>query len=168
MCFNRMIWWLHSLQASLLNLLVSRRDRTAMDISGGYLQQWLLDSEIEKHYVSAPRKKYVMKCSYWCSKLPWARWTSAQGPEPSRAATENCCPPVRIWKNHCLCICECHLSTNLILSALHLYGLKSNTYVHFHWANRQLTGISISKWPINNVINLEVKNIAKPSLALRL
>ena len=59
---------------------------------------------------------------------------------------ENCCPPAQFWKNHCHCILEGHLSTNPMLSALHLQGPKSNIYVHFHWVNKQLIGISSSKW----------------------
>ena len=35
-------------------------------------------------------------------------------------------------KNHYPCIFEGHLSKNLMLSALHLQGQKSNIYVHFH------------------------------------
>jgi len=46
--------------------------------------------------------------------------------------TENYSPPVRIQKNHRLCILEGNCSTNPILSALHLQGSKSNIYVHFH------------------------------------
>ena len=33
-----------------------------------------------------------------------------------------------------------------ILSALHFQGPKSNIHVHFHWVNKQLIGISFSKW----------------------
>ncbi len=53
------------------------------------------------------------------------------------------CPPE---KNHCPCIFEGHLSTNPILSAMHLQGPKSNLYLHFHWVNKQLTRTSFSKW----------------------
>ena len=49
-------------------------------------------------------------------------------------------------KNHCPCILEGHFSTNPILSAFHLPGPKSNIYVHFHWVNKQLTGIPFLKW----------------------
>ena len=54
--------------------------------------------------------------------------------------------PTWLWKHHCPCILEGHFSTNPILSALQLQGPKSNIYVHFHWVNRQLTGISFLKW----------------------
>ena len=46
--------------------------------------------------------------------------------------TENFCPPARLWKNHCSCIFEGHLSTNPILNALHLQGSKFNIFFHFH------------------------------------
>jgi hypothetical protein len=39
-----------------------------------------------------------------------------------------------------------HLTTNPILSAIHLQGLKSNIYVHFQLLNKQLIGISFWKW----------------------
>ena len=39
--------------------------------------------------------------------------------------TENFCSPVRLWKNYCPCILEGHLSTNPILSALHLQDPQS-------------------------------------------
>ena len=50
--------------------------------------------------------------------------------------------PAWLQKNHCPCIFEDHLSTNPILSALHLEDPKSNTYVHFLWVNKQLIRIS--------------------------
>jgi hypothetical protein len=48
-------------------------------------------------------------------------------------------------KKHCSCILEGRLTTNPILSALHLQGLKSNIYVHFHLVNKSLIGISFRK-----------------------
>ena len=54
--------------------------------------------------------------------------------------------PPDFQKNHCPSILEGHFSTNLMLSAFHLQGPKSNIYVHFHWVNKQLTGISFLKW----------------------
>jgi hypothetical protein len=39
-----------------------------------------------------------------------------------------------------------HLSTNPILSALHLQDPNFNIHVHFHWVNKQLIWISFSKW----------------------
>ena len=91
--------------------------------------------------------------------------------QPSREkidSTENCTPDFE--KIHCSCILEGHSPTNPILSALHPQGPKSNIYVHFQVVSKQLVGVSLSKWkpPIKNVINLEVKNITKSSLALRL
>ena len=41
----------------------------------------------------------------------------------------------------CLCILEGRLTINPISSALHLQGLKSNTYVHFQLVNKQLVEI---------------------------
>ena len=52
----------------------------------------------------------------------------------------------QLRKNHCSCILEGHLSTNPTLGTLHLQGPKSNIYVHFHWVNKLLTGISLLKW----------------------
>jgi hypothetical protein len=43
------------------------------------------------------------------------------------------------------CILEGRLTTNPILSALHIQGLKSNIYVHFQLVNKQLIGISFRK-----------------------
>ena len=90
--------------------------------------------------------------------------------------TKNYYPPAQLRKNHCPCILEGHLSTNPILSALHLQGPKSNIcsniyiiYVHFHWVNKQVVGISFSKWNRQILINLEVTHIiTKSSLASRL
>ena len=53
--------------------------------------------------------------------------------------------PPNFEKKHCSCIFEGHLTTNPILSALHLQGFKSNIYVHFHPVNKSLIGISIWK-----------------------
>jgi hypothetical protein len=39
--------------------------------------------------------------------------------------------------------------TNLLLSALHVQGPKSNIFVQFYWVNKQLIGISFSKWTAN-------------------
>jgi hypothetical protein len=77
--------------------------------------------------------------------------------------------PPDLQKNHWPCILEGHFSTNPILSAPHVQGPKSNIYVHFQQVNKQLTGISFEVKPaIKHENNLEVKNITKPSLALRL
>ena len=62
--------------------------------------------------------------------------------------TKNLCPPVRLWKNCCPCILEGHLSTNHILSALHLQGPKPNIYVHFHWVNKQSKATHVCMWYI--------------------
>jgi hypothetical protein len=80
-------------------------------------------------------------------------------------------PPAQpdLQKNHWPCILEGHFLTNPILSAPHLQDPKSNIYVHFRQVNKQLTGISFEVKPaIKHENNLEVKNITKPSLALRL
>ncbi len=53
--------------------------------------------------------------------------------------------PSNFKKNHCPCILEGRLTTNPILSALHLQGLKSNIYVHFQVVSKQLIGISSRK-----------------------
>ena len=57
------------------------------------------------------------------------------------------------------CILEGHLSTNPILSALHLWGPKSNIYVHFPLINKKIDGDFIPKVKpsIKHVINLEIK-----------
>ena len=60
------------------------------------------------------------------------------------------------------------VTTNPTLSALHLQGLKSNIIVHFHLIDKQLIGIPEMKPSMKHVINLEVKNITKSSLTLRL
>jgi hypothetical protein len=61
--------------------------------------------------------------------------------------SENNCPPrPKTIKKHCSCILEGCLTTNPILSALHLQGLKSIIYVHFHLVNKPLNGISFWKW----------------------
>ena len=52
--------------------------------------------------------------------------------------TKNYCPSAWLWKNHCPCIFEGHISTNPILSALHLQGPKSKIYVHFHWVSEHI------------------------------
>ena len=39
--------------------------------------------------------------------------------------------PPNFEKKHCPCIFEGRLTTNPILSGLHLQGLKTNIYVHF-------------------------------------
>jgi hypothetical protein len=54
--------------------------------------------------------------------------------------------PVQHQKKYCPCILKGCLIKNLILSALHLQGLKSNIYVHFHFVNKQLIEISFRKW----------------------
>jgi hypothetical protein len=38
-------------------------------------------------------------------------------------------PPTQLQKNYCPCILEGHLSTNPILSAIHIQGLESKIYV---------------------------------------
>ena len=53
--------------------------------------------------------------------------------------------PPNFEKKHCPCILEGHLTTNPILSKLHLQGLKSNIYVHFHLVNKPVIGISFQK-----------------------
>ena len=61
---------------------------------------------------------------------------------------------------YCSCILEGRLPTNLILSALHPEGPKSNIYVHFQIVNKQLIGISSRKESsMKHETNLEVKNI---------
>jgi hypothetical protein len=50
--------------------------------------------------------------------------------------------PAQLRKKHCPCILEGRLTTNPILSALHLQGLKSNIYVQFPQVNKPL----IRKW----------------------
>ena len=76
-----------------------------------------------------------------------------------------------LW--HCLCILEGHLSTNLMLSALHLQGSKSNMCVCVRVRVLPLNKETIDwdfirevKSSIKHVINLEVENITEPSLAL--
>jgi hypothetical protein len=59
---------------------------------------------------------------------------------------ENNCPPHLKMKKLCSCILEGRLTTNPILSALHLQGLKSNIYVHFPQVNKPLIRISFQKW----------------------
>ena len=54
--------------------------------------------------------------------------------------------PAQLRKKQCPCILEGGLTTNSILSALHLQGLKSNIHVHFHLVNKPLIGISFHKW----------------------
>jgi hypothetical protein len=78
--------------------------------------------------------------------------------------------PVRKLKKNCSCILEGRLTTNPILSALHLQGLKSIIYVHFPQVNKPLIGISFPevKPSMKNVINLEIKKLTKFSLTLRL
>ena len=63
--------------------------------------------------------------------------------------------------------------TNPILNALHIEGPKFNIYVHFLLVNKQLTKNSFPKWNQiygneKNGMNLEVKNLIKSSLILRL
>jgi hypothetical protein len=53
--------------------------------------------------------------------------------------------PAQKRKKLCSCIPEGPLTTNPILSALHLQGLKSNIYVHFLQVNKPLIGISFRK-----------------------
>ena len=48
-------------------------------------------------------------------------------------------------KKICSCVLEGRLTTNLILSALHLQGRKCNVYVHFHLVSKSLIGISFRK-----------------------
>ena len=70
---------------------------------------------------------------------------------------ENSCPPCPLRKKHCSCILEGRLTTNPILSAFHLQGLKSNIYVHFHLINKPLNWNFIPevKPSTKNVIMLE-------------
>ena len=68
------------------------------------------------------------------------------------------------------CILEGRLTTNPILSALHIQGLKPNIYVHFQLVNKQLIGISFLKLiPVMKYVsNLEIKNTTKFSSTLML
>ena len=75
--------------------------------------------------------------------------------------------PPDFKKNHCSCILEGHLPTNPILSALYPQGPNFNIYVHFQVVREQLIGVHCQNETANK-INLEVKIITKPSLALRL
>ena len=78
-------------------------------------------------------------------------------------ATKNCYPPARLSKNHCPCILKGHISTNSILSSLHLQGPKSNIYVHFHWVISNWLGFHFQREIAKrHVINLEVKIIQNP------
>ena len=52
--------------------------------------------------------------------------------------------PPDFGKNIALAFLKAALTKNLILSALHLQGPKSNIYVHVRWINKQLIGISLS------------------------
>jgi hypothetical protein len=54
--------------------------------------------------------------------------------------------PTQLQKKHCPCILEGRLTTNPILSALHLQGLKSKIYLHSHLVNKPLIGISFRKY----------------------
>ena len=97
--------------------------------------------------------------------------------------------PCPIFKRNCHCIFEGRLSTNPVLwSALYLQGSKYNIDFHVPLVNKQLIGISFPKWNhqwnelslkstvpktckwmlIEHVMNLEVKNITKSSLTLRM
>ena len=69
-------------------------------------------------------------------------WGSRESSAPARDFFK----PARKRKKHCSCILEGRLTTNPILSALHLQGLKSNIYVHFHLVNKSLNGIWFRKW----------------------
>jgi hypothetical protein len=61
--------------------------------------------------------------------------------------TKNVAGPTQLQKKHCSCILEGRLTTNpIILSPVHLQGLKSNIYVHFQLVNKKLIGISFRKW----------------------
>ena len=72
--------------------------------------------------------------------------------------TENCYLTRPFKKKHCPCILEGHLTTNPILSALHLQGLKSNIYVHF-----QVVGKSAStvQWTILDPCSASSENDPK-------
>ena len=59
-----------------------------------------------------------------------------------RPARKQLPAPPKNKKNIVSCILEGRLTTNPILSALHLQSLKSNIYVHFHQVNKPLIGIS--------------------------
>ena len=61
---------------------------------------------------------------------------------------KNVARPAQLQKKHCPCILEGRLTTNPILSALHLQGLISNIYVHFQVVSKQLIGIS--SWKLNH------------------
>ena len=56
--------------------------------------------------------------------------------------------PAQLKKEHCPCLLEGRLTTNPILSALHLQSLNSNIYIcmHFQVVSQQLIGISSRKW----------------------
>ena len=83
--------------------------------------------------------------------------------------TENCCPSGPISKKkYCPCILEGRLITNVILIALHLQGPRSIIFI----CSLPLSKYAIdwdfiikAKPSIKHVIDLEVKNITKPSLA---
>ena len=85
--------------------------------------------------------------------------------EPNR----NCCPSRPISKKkYCPCILEGRLITNVILIALHFQGPKFIIFI----CSLPLSKYAIdwdfiikAKPSIKHVIDLEVKNITKPSLA---
>ena len=110
----------------------------------------------------------VGRCRMWAkpSHLLWRTlspplWTmgdvrSGRG-QPSREnfapAQENFEPnrkllhaPPNFEKSILLAFLEGRLTTNPMLSALHLQDLTSNIYVHFHLVNKPLIGISFWKW----------------------
>ena len=70
--------------------------------------------------VNHPRTNYPRRGGGVCSDLGQP---SREIYEPNQKLLR---APPNFKKIHCLCILECHLSVNPILSALHLQGLKSN------------------------------------------
>ena len=103
-----------------------------------------------------PCKPFLRLYSTWQTLSP-PLWTLAGvrsgGGQPSQDfidPIEYCCPTRPTFKlkktKHCPCILEGCLTTNPILSAPHLQGLKSNIYVHFQVINKQSIGISSRKW----------------------
>ena len=109
---------------------------------------------------------FVVKGYSWHTLSPLLRTTGMSNPSGGNPSGKRFPPPGKFWtqpkivarpaqlrKKHCPCILEGRLTTNPILSALHLQGLKSNIYVHFHLVNKPLIGISFQKWNLNEERN---------------
>jgi hypothetical protein len=86
--------------------------------------------------------------------------------------TENWCLPARCWKKHCPFILKGRLTTNPILTALHLQSSKSNIYLSIYLSICSLPlSIYAFDWDFIIKVKLSIKHVidvTKASLALRL